>query len=46
MHKIVLYGIGGNMSALVHNGINGAMNTADTTTIGYYVFKLLSGPYM
>ena len=46
MHKIVLYGIGGNMSALLNNGRNGAINTADSTTIGYYVVKLLSGPYM
>ena len=33
------------MSVIVHNGKYGAINTADPTTMGYYVVKLLSEPY-
>ena len=33
------------MYALVHNGKDVAINTSDTTTMGYYVFKFLSEPY-
>ena len=33
------------MSALVQNGEYGAINTEDTTTMGYYVVKLLLAPY-
>ena len=46
VHKVVLYGISNNMSSLVHNGKYGAINTADPTTVGYYVVKFLSEPYM
>ena len=44
VHKVVLYGISGNMSALVQNGKYGTINTADPTTMGYYVAKFLSEP--
>ena len=33
------------MSELVQNGIYGAINTTDLTTMEYYVVKLLSEPY-
>ena len=33
------------MSALVQNGKYGTINTADPTTMGYYVAKFLSKPY-
>ena len=46
MNKVVLDGISDNMSALIHNGKYGVINTADQTTMGYYIFKLLSEPYM
>ena len=45
MHKVVLYGISDNMSALVHNGKYGVINTADPTKMGYYFVKLLSELY-
>ena len=45
MHKLVLYGISENMYAIVQNGKYDAINTADPTTMGYYVVKLLSKPY-
>ena len=44
MHKVVLYGISDNMSELVQNEKYGAINTADTTKMGYYVVKFLSEP--
>ena len=37
VHKVVLYGIRDNISALVHNIKYGAINTSDQTTMGYYV---------
>ena len=46
VNKVVLDGISDNMSALIHNGKYGVINTADQTTMGYYIFKLLSEPYM
>ena len=46
MHKVLLYVIRDNMSILAQNGKYGAINTADPTTMGYYVVKLLSKPYM
>ena len=45
MHKVVLDGISDNMSATIHNGKYGVINTADTTTMGYYVTNYLSEPY-
>ena len=45
VHKVVLDGISENMSELVQNGIYGAINTTDLTTMEYYVVKLLSEPY-
>ena len=39
MHKVVLYGISDNMSALDQNGKYGAINTADPTTMGCYVVE-------
>ena len=44
-NKVVLYGISDNMPALVQNGKYGAINTADPTTMGYYLVILLSEPY-
>ena len=46
LYKVVLDCTSDNMSTLVHNGKCGAINTADPTTIGSYVVKLLSEPYM
>ena len=45
VHKVVLDGIGDNMSRIVQNGTYGAINTTDPTTIGYYVVNLSSEPY-
>ena len=45
VHKVILYGISDNMPALVQNGKYGAINTADPTTMGYYLVILLSEPY-
>ena len=45
MHKVLLYVIRDNMSILAQNGKYGAINTADPTTMGYYVVRLLSEPY-
>ena len=44
VHKVVLYGISDNIYELVQNEKYGAINTADTTKMGYYVVKLLSEP--
>ena len=41
VHKLVLDGISENMSSLAQNEKYGAVNTADPTTPGYYVFKLI-----
>ena len=46
MHKVLVDGISDNMSTLVQYGEYDATNTADPTTMGYYVVKLLSKPYM
>ena len=42
LHKAVLYGISESMSAIFQKGIYGTINTQDTTTMGYYVVRLLS----
>ena len=36
VHKVVLDGISDNTSAISQNGKDGAINTADPTTMGYY----------
>ena len=46
VHKVLLDGIGDNMSALFQNGKYGVINNADPTIMGYYVVKFLSDPYM
>ena len=46
VHKFILDHISDNLSELVQNGNYGAINTADPTTVGYYVVKLLLEPYM
>ena len=45
IHQVVLDGISGKMSALVQIGQYGAINTTDTTTIGYCVIEFISEPY-
>ena len=45
MHKVVLYGISDNMSAIFQNIKYGEINTADLITMGYYVVKFSSAPY-
>ena len=45
MHKFVLDGISDNMYALFQTSKYGAINIADSTTMGYYVVKILSEPY-
>ena len=45
VYKAVLYGISYNISALVQKGKYGAINTADPTTMGYYLVKFLPEPY-
>ena len=44
-HKVVLDGISDNVSAILYNGKYGTINTADPTTMGYYVVKLLPETY-
>ena len=44
MHKVLLYGISANVSVILQRGNYVAINTAVTTTMGYYVVKLLSEP--
>ena len=46
MNKVVLDGISDNISALVHNRKYGAINTAYSTTVVYYVVNLLFEAYM
>ena len=41
LHKLVLDGISYNMSSVVHLGKYGAINAADTTTMGYYGIRYL-----
>ena len=45
INQFVLDGISDIMSALVQNGKYGAINTTNTTTMGYYVIKFLSEAY-
>ena len=45
VHKLVLDGISNNMASLVQLGKYGSINTADPTTMGYYVIEFLSVPY-
>ena len=40
--QVVLGGISYNMATLVQTGKYGAINTTNTTTMGYYVIKLFS----
>ena len=40
VHKVLLDGISDHMSALFQNEKYGTINTADSTTMGYYVVKL------
>ena len=42
VNKIVLDGFSANMAQLVHMGTYGDINTADTTTTGYYVVNYFS----
>ena len=41
----MLGGISDNMASLVKLGKYGAINSVDTTAMGYYVIKYLSEPY-
>ena len=43
--KVVSDGISENMFSHVQNGKYGAVNTADTSTAGYYAVKFISEPY-
>ena len=43
--QVVLDGIGEKMAALVQTGKHGAINTTDTTTMGYYAIKLFLEGY-
>ena len=45
MHKVVLYGISDNMSALVYNKKYGTINNANPTIMGCCVVKLLAETY-
>ena len=45
VYKVVLDGISDKLYALVQNVKNGAINTADKTTMSYYFVKFLSEPY-
>ena len=45
VHKVVLDGISDNMSATIHNGKYGVINTAYPTTMGYNDVNFLSEPY-
>ena len=42
IRQVVLDSISNNMAALVQTDKYGAINTADTTTMGYYVIKFMS----
>ena len=46
IHQVVLYGIRDNMASLVKAGKCGVINTADTTTNGFYVIHFISEAYM
>ena len=45
IHQVVLDGISANIAALVQTGKYGAINTADTPTMGYYVIKFMPEAY-
>ena len=45
IHQVVLYGIRKNMSSLVQFDNYGAMNTTDSTTMGYYENIVFSEDY-
>ena len=42
VHKVVLNGISANMASLIQNRNFGAINAADTTTLGYYIVDYFS----
>ena len=43
--KVVIYFISANMASLVQTRKYGAANSADTTTLGYYVFKYVKDKF-
>ena len=45
IHKVFLDGISDNITSLVQSGNYGAMNTTDTSTMGYCVIKFVSEAY-
>ena len=45
IHQVVLDGISYNMASLVESGKYGAIETADTTTNGFYVVMFTSEAY-
>ena len=45
IHQVLLDGISDNMTALVQTGKYGAINTIDTTKMGYYVKTIMSLAY-
>ena len=46
INQVLLYGISGNMFALLQTDKYGAINKIDTTTTGYYVIKVVSESYI
>ena len=46
MHKVLFEGIIDNMASLLQLDKYGAINTADPTTIGYFLIKYVSEPYI
>ena len=45
IHQVVLDGISENMASFFQSGKYGAMNTIDTSKMGYYVIKFVSEAY-
>ena len=45
IHQVVIYGIGENMAVLLQTGKYGAINTIDTTTMGYYAIEFMPEAY-
>ena len=45
IHKVVIDRISDNMASLVQSGKYGAINTADTTTNGFYAINFISEAY-
>ena len=45
INQVVLYGISDNMASLVQYSKYGAINTIETTKMGYYVIKTVSEAY-